>query len=125
MMTTAYEHAVETLTAKPTSSNGTNGNGAHVAPTPATPEPLETKHLQLANQAIADYEQQIDIYEQRSEAALIARDRAMMHAAYANAEAATRQAEVAESMLEFVGDFVGRTDLVDALLQWSYRQKAG
>lgn len=119
MMTTAYEHAVETLIAKPT-----NGNGTHSAPMPTTPEPLETKHLQLAKQAIADYEQEISNFG-RNETALIARDEAMMHAAYANAEAATRQAKVAESMLEFVADLVGRTDLVDALLQWSYRQTAG
>lgn len=60
------------------------------------------RYLQLARSAEADEEVQ----------------RAIMYAALASAEAATRQAEVAESMLEFMAEFVGGTNLVKALVAW-------
>ena len=98
---------------------------------PTTPEPLDTHHLKMARKYMGEYEHSINgdrnrfsdivdrqVYEDRSY------KQAMMHAAIAQAEATTLQAEVAESMLEFVADLVGGTDLVNALLHWSYRQKA-
>lgn len=95
-------------------------------------EITDNHHLKLARQQMEEYEHRINnsglnshapserqFYEDR------AYKRAMMHAAYAQAEAATRQAEVMEDFLEFFADVVGRTDLIDALLQWGYRQKTG
>jgi hypothetical protein len=46
-----------------------------------------------------------------------------MYASLASAEAATRQAEVAESMLEYLAEFVGGTNLVSALLAWGEGQQ--
>lgn len=40
-------------------------------------------------------------------------------------EAATQQAEVMEDFLEFVSELVGKTDLIDGLLQWSFQQRTG
>ncbi len=98
---------------------------------PATPEPLDTHHLKAARRYMAEYEQRINddrirfsdisdrqVYEDR------AFKQAMMHAAIATAEAQTRQAEVAESMLEFAAELVGGTDLVNTLIQIGYRQRA-
>lgn len=43
----------------------------------------------------------------------------------AQAEAATRQAEVLESLLEFAADIMSNTDIVNGLLRWSYGQRTG
>lgn len=119
MMTTAYEQAIEFL-----GSNGATIRAQSTQEPTTAPEPGETHHLVAARRNIEEYKKCLGTWG-RDESAMVARDLAMMHAAYANAEAATRQAEVAESMLEFVADLVGGTDLVNALLQWSYRQKTG
>jgi len=94
------------------------------------PEPLDTHHLKLARRHMAEYEQRINddrirfsdivdrqVYEDR------AYKRAMLHAALAAAQAQTRQAEVAESFLEFVAELIDKTDLVNSLLQWGYKQE--
>lgn len=95
------------------------------------PAPTDSQHLRAARDWMAAYESRINqenfrgdahdrqLYEDR------AYKQAMMHATYASAEAATRQAEVAESLLDYVADLMGGTNLLDAIMQWSYRQKAG
>jgi hypothetical protein len=93
-----------------------------------TPKPTETNHLKLAHQYMEKYEHRInqDSSHSTTEDRQAWEDRAykqaMMHAAYASAEAATRQAEVAESFLEFMSEFVSKTDLTDALIRWSHHQ---
>lgn len=118
MMTTEYELLTDTDDEQDT------------APLPEKSEPSETHHLKAARRYMAEYEQRINddrvrftdiadrqVYEDR------AYKQAMMHAAIAQAEAATRQAEVAESMLEFVAELIDKTDLVNSLLQWGYKQE--
>lgn len=100
-----------------------------VAP-PVTPEPLDTHHLKLARRYMAEYEQRINddrtYFSDTAERHAYedsAYKQAMMHAAIAAAEAQTRQAEVAESMLEFVAELIDKTDIVNALRQWGYKQE--
>lgn len=85
-----------------------------VTPPPAAPETPDTYHLEMAREHMENYTQ-------------VSSERyyhlAMMHAAIATAEAQTRQAEVAESMLEFAAELIGKTDIVSALLQWGYNQR--
>lgn len=103
----------------------------------AAPQPqrifiVEAKnhHLALAAKHIEEYDERTktdrkvdtpvrQLFEDR------AYKRAMMHAAYAQADAAARQAAALESLCEFAGELIGSADLVNALMQWSYRQKAG
>ena len=111
MMTTDYELLTNTDDEQDT------------APPPEKPEPPETHHLKMARRCMAEYEQRINddrvrfsdivdrqVYEDR------AYKQAIMHAAIA-------QAEVAESMLEFVAELIDKTDLVNSLLQWGYKQE--
>lgn len=65
-----------------------------------------THYLQLARQAEATGDMQ----------------RAIMYAVLASAEAATRQAIAIEDMQEFLGEFIGGTNLVSALLAWGQGQ---
>lgn len=117
MMTTEYEYL-------------TNADDDDIALPPEKPEPPETHHLKMARRCMAEYEHRINddrirfsdivdrqVYEDR------AYKRAMLHAALAAAQAQTRQAEVAESFLEFVAELIDKTDLVNSLLQWGYKQE--
>ena len=103
-----------------------NGTGKTVV------EKVQNHHLAKCAKHIEGYENRINqkdgrfsdvvdrqVFEDREY------KRAMMHAAYAQADAQTRQAEALESLLEFAGDLIGRTDLVDTLIQWGYRQRTG
>lgn len=115
-MTTEYEYL-------------TNADEDDIALPPEKPEPPETHHLKMARKYMDEYARRIDserrfsdivdrqVYEDR------AYKQAIMHAAIAQAEAATRQAEVAESMLEFVAELIDKTGLVNSLLQWGYKQE--
>ncbi len=111
-------------------------HGAYFGANGTYPKTLVIKaqnhHLALATKYINQYEERINddrsrfsdiidrqVYEDR------AYKQAMMHIGLAQAEAATRQAEALESILEFAADLVGKTDIVEALLQWSEQQRAG
>jgi hypothetical protein len=94
---------------------------------PAKPAMVEfvPDYLKLAQRHMDDYERRINADSFRGD--ILERqaweDRAyklaMLNAAYASAEAATRQAAVLESLCEFAGD------IVDVLVQWDCRQRAG
>lgn len=102
-----------------------NGTGKTIV------EQAQNHHLALCAKHIQGYEERINSDKRFSD--IVDRQvfedreykRAMMHGVYAQAEAATRQAEVMESLLETVVELIGGTDLIDALLQWGYKQKAG
>ena len=127
MMTTDYEYMVnnqDQAQAERMAETYNNGTGKMVV------EKVQNHHLAKCAKHIEGYEDRItntrynewatqQIWEDREY------KRAMMHAAYAQAEAQTRQAEALESLLEFCGDLIGRTDLVDTLIQWGYRQRTG
>ena len=74
------------------------------------PEPTGTHYLQLARQAASSAGTAGEV------------QRAIMYAALASAEAATRQAIAAEDMQDFLAEFVGGTNLVNALLAWGEGQ---
>lgn len=87
-------------------------------------EPSDTHYLRLAREHMATYEaimsddivvrDEIEAHEQMRVA--------QAYAALAAAEAATRQAAVMESLLEFAAEFVGGTNLTAALLAWGERK---
>lgn len=95
-----------------------------------TMEP-KTHHLALARDYINQYEHRINQdnfygnFEDRLRYEDAAYKQAIMHAAYAQADAATRQAVALESLCEYAGELIGAADLVNALMQWSFRQRAG
>lgn len=106
-----------------------NDMTAHDDSSPAVAEPADNYHLQMAYTYLVEFENRINserpmrdiearqAYENRSY------KRAMLHAVIAAAQAQTRQAEVAESFLEFVAELIDKTDLVNSLLQWGYKQE--
>jgi hypothetical protein len=134
MMTNEYEYVADNWKRHDTQDHEANAAFYdEVAQTKAA-KPFEypaTNHLALAQRHMEDYERRINADNFRGDMLdrQVWEDRAyklaMLNANYAQAEAATRQAEVMESLLEFVADFVGNTNITDALLQWGYRQKAG
>ena len=135
-MHTEYEYMVSQQEDNMSTFEGYPGTGGFYDPAPISdeapthPEPSETHHLKAARRHMAEFEHRINddrvrfsdivdrqVYEDR------AYKQAIMHAAIAQAEAATRQAEVAESMLEFVAELIDKTGLVNSLLQWGYKQE--
>lgn len=101
-----------------------NGTGKTIA------AKAQNHHLAMCAKHMNNYDDRTNINNGMSGNARqawedIAYKRAMMHAAYAQADAQTRQAEALESLLEFVGDLIGATDLIDSLTQWGYGQRAG
>jgi hypothetical protein len=136
MMTTEYEYLTDNDIAALQAEAAYYDQVAQeqaAAPQPQRIFIVEAKnhHLALAAKHIEEYENRINAdrkfsdivdrqaYEDR------AYKQAMMHAAYAQADAATRQAAALESLCEFAGELIGSADLVSALMQWSYRQRAG
>ncbi|MCC6457846.1 MAG: hypothetical protein IT328_23015 [Caldilineaceae bacterium] len=105
-----------------------NGSIAH--PQDDAPEPNGTNHLRMARVCMDAW--QGSVYQDKRTGDPVERQRyedvayknAMLHACIAQAEAATRQAEVMEQMLESVAEFVDKTKLIDSLVQWGERQGA-
>lgn len=107
-----------------------------VAPKPQRTIIMEAQnhHLALAQRHADEYERMIyrapyagDLTDIAAQQATEDRSYklAVLNASLAQAEAQTRQAEVMETLIEFASDLIGRTDLVNALMQWSYQQRVG
>jgi hypothetical protein len=132
-----YEYLISQGADAMSEFDGYPGHGGFYQPNPnsaksqaAKPEPAENEHLKMARAHMEEYTRRINADTRFSDILdrQVYEDRAyhlcMMHAAYAQAEAATRQAEVMESLLEFASEVIARTDLIDGLMQWSCQQRA-
>lgn len=110
MMCTNYEYLVSQQEDTVSNFDGYPGQGGFYEPSlrSAEPEPPAPDHLALARKQIEDYEKRANLDRiVRTELEVMveqlhedrAYKRAMMHAALAQAEASTRQADALEAML--------------------------